>query len=119
MDIVSFQDLVVWQKSIDLVELVYAVTKQLPPNERYGLIDQMRRAAISIPSNIAEGCKRNNRQEYRQFCGIAQGSSAELQTQLLLTQRLYVTVAVKKALMLLDEIQRMLTKLIRSLRATS
>lgn len=85
----SYKDLIVWQKSYELVKLVYSLTSDLPNNEQFGLVSQMRRCAISIPSNIAEGQQRNNVKEYRQFLGIAQGSAAELETQLLLCRDLY------------------------------
>lgn len=79
----SFRDLIVWQRAMQLVEDVYASTKKLPKTELYSLTDQLKRSAVSVPSNIAEGQKRLNKQETIQFSGIALGSVAELQTQLL------------------------------------
>lgn len=76
----SFKDLIVWQKSYRLVSETYKITKDFPREERYGLAQQMRRAAISIPSNIAEGYGRSHRAEYKQFLSMAYGSLAELET---------------------------------------
>ena len=73
----SHKDLTVWQKSMDLVVLVYKLMEQLPKEERYSLCDQIRRSADSIPSNIAEGKSRNSIKQYKQFVGIAKGSAAE------------------------------------------
>lgn len=82
------KDLVVWQKSILLAKKVYTLTVDLPLNERYGLVSQIRRSAISIPSNIAEGAGRNNKSEFIQFLGIASDSCYELETQLILLSEL-------------------------------
>ncbi len=76
----SFRDLVVWQKSVQMAVKVYRCTKEFPREEAFGLVSQMRRSAVSIPSNIAEGHGRLGRNEYRQFLGIARGSNFELQT---------------------------------------
>ncbi|MFZ3253245.1 MAG: four helix bundle protein [Syntrophales bacterium] len=84
----SYRDLIVWQKSMDLVEMVYQVTKGFPREELYGLTNQLRRAAVSIPSNIAEGQARNSTAEFRNFLSIARGSLAEVETQLLIAERL-------------------------------
>lgn len=81
----SFKDLIVWQKAYKLVLKIYEVTKNFPKTEVYGLSQQMRRAAVSIPSNIAEGYGRRNKTEYRQFLSIAYGSLLELETQNLLS----------------------------------
>jgi four helix bundle protein len=78
----SFRDLEVWKKSIQMTVSVYRLTQGFPKDEIYGLASQMRRSAVSIPSNIAEGHGRLNKGEYRQFLGIARGSNFELQTQL-------------------------------------
>ena len=83
MYIESFKDLIVWQKSMSLVKEVYVITSNFPKSEIYGLTSQMRRAAVSIPSNIAEGKKRKTKNDYVQFLRIANGSAAELETQLL------------------------------------
>ncbi|WP_027136918.1 four helix bundle protein [Gaetbulibacter saemankumensis] len=83
------KDLDVWKSGMDLVELVYKVTSVFPDDERYGLTSQMRRAAISIPSNIAEGCGRKSDKELNQFISIALGSIAELETQYFIALRLH------------------------------
>ncbi len=84
----SYRDLMVWQKGIQLTVLIYQLTKEYPREEIYGLTSQMRRCAVSIPSNIAEGAGRLNSPEYKQFLGIARGSSFELQTQLVISKEL-------------------------------
>ena len=83
----SYKDLIVWQKAMDMTESLYRIVKKLPKEETYALSDQMRRAAISIPSNIAEGFGRNSMKEYPQFLYIANGSVCELETQLMLCVR--------------------------------
>ena len=93
---------------MELVEETYAVCRRLPPVERYGLADQMRRAAVSIPSNIAEGRQRRSRKDFAQFLRIADGSAAELETQLLLAARLCGVRETEHALSLLGEVQKML-----------
>ena len=81
----SYKDLIVWQKSYRLVLEIYKISENFPENERYGLVSQIRRAAVSIPSNIAEGYGRNYNKEYKQFLSIAYGSLCELETQYLLS----------------------------------
>jgi four helix bundle protein len=109
MDARHYRELVVWQKAMDLVEEVYKLVKWLPKEELHALSDQMRRAAVSIPSNIAEGQARNSTKEFIQFLPIAQGSKAELQTQILLCERLnYLTrEQIKPALVLTEEVGKM------------
>ena len=106
----SHRDLIVWQKSMDLVVEVYRLLRSMPDEERFSLIDQMRRAAISIPSNIAEGFGRESRAEFKHFLSISSGSRLELQTQLLLCERLgYLTrEQTGSALRLSEEIGKML-----------
>lgn len=111
----SFKDLVVWQKSMQLTKACYKLTAKLPKHELFALGDQIRRCSVSIPSNIAEGSKRHNRKEFRQFCGIAQGSAAELETQLVLMADIYNSITVDDELALLLEVQKMLTKLSQQL----
>ena len=84
----SFRDLEVWNKAIDLTTLVYNLTATFPKHEIYGLSSQIRRAAVSIASNVAEGSARGTRNDFRQFVKQAQGSNAELQTQVLIAKRL-------------------------------
>lgn len=81
----DFKKLAIWQKSIELCKEVYLITKQLPDDEKFGLISQMRRASISISSNIAEGTSRNSENEYKRFLEIAIGSAFELETQLIIS----------------------------------
>lgn len=88
----AFRDLTVWQKAMDLSVAVYAHSERFPKTEIYGLTSQMRRAAVSIASNIAEGAGRSTKRDFCQFVAIAKGSSYELQTQILLASRLgYLT----------------------------
>ena len=81
----SFKDLIVWQKAYKLVLEIYKTTKFFPEHEKYGLTQQMRRAAVSIPSNISEGYGRSHKAEYRQFLSMAYASLSELQTQYMLS----------------------------------
>lgn len=81
----SFKDLIVWQKSMLLARKIYLATENFPKIEHYGLVSQMRRAAVSIPSNIAEGYGRKSSKEYTQFYSIAYGSLLELETQMILS----------------------------------
>lgn len=105
----------VWQKSLDLVREIYAATGNLPQAEIYGLVSQMRRAAVSIPSNIAEGYRRKNLKEYIQFLYISYGSSAELETQLLISKDIYPRIDFSKSESVLNEVQKMLNVVIRKL----
>ena len=84
----NLKELKIWNKAIDLAVNVYEATSNFPSDERFGLTSQSRRAAVSIPSNIAEGAGRNSRKEFTHFLGIANGSSYELQTQLIISNRL-------------------------------
>ncbi|MBI2551069.1 four helix bundle protein [Candidatus Uhrbacteria bacterium] len=81
------RNLLVWQKSMDLAEMVYKVTSTFPAEEKYGMVSQMKRAAVSIPSNIAEGKMRGTEPEFQRFLGIAFGSGGELETQIELARR--------------------------------
>lgn len=112
-----YQDLIVWQKAMDLVVNVYGLVKLLPREEMFSLSDQMKRAAVSIPSNIAEGQSRHSSKEFVHFLYISKGSVSELETQLLLCVRLeYMTTSeIKKAIALCGEIGKMLNALINKL----
>ncbi|MFN2565978.1 MAG: four helix bundle protein [Gemmatimonadaceae bacterium] len=114
----SYQDLIVWQKAIDLVVETYRISQKLPRDERFGLTSQMRRAAVSIPANIAEGHGRHHRDDYRQFLSIARGSLKELETHFVIAERLgFLTNAdLRRARALSDEVSRMLSALHRKLR---
>jgi len=113
----SFRELIVWKKSLDLAERIYRATERFPKREIFGLALQMRRAAVSIPSNIAEGQSRNSRNEFRHFLGIARGSLAELETQIELSARLEMLKSEDTAIFmnLIEEIGKMLSGLKRSL----
>jgi four helix bundle protein len=115
----SYKDLVVWQKGIALAKLVYQLTKNFPSEERFGLVAQMRRAAVSIPSNVAEGQARHTTGEFIQFISLAEGSVAELDTQLILSIELKFcsSAAADAAFALISEIRRMLNALRRELAA--
>ena len=113
----GYQDLKVWQKAMDLTVEVYRLVKKLPKEETYALSDQMRRAVVSIPSNIAEGRDRNSNKEFVQFLHIARGSKSELETHLLISIRVgYLTETdILQAMQLSKEIGNMLTALIARL----
>ena len=114
----SYRDLLVWQKAVELAVLIYRLTEGFPTREIYGLASQIRRAGVSVPSNIAEGYGRGSRKEYLQFLSIAQGSLKELETQTILAERLgYATVSQAERILSDSEIVgKMLGGLIRSLR---
>lgn len=118
--ITNYKDLTVWQKSMDLVTEVYELTKKLPLEERFGLCSQMRRCSVSIPSNIAEGRTRQSRKEYQRFISIALGSNAELQTQLLICERIKLLSKrdIQKAIDSSEEVGRMLFALYTRLSQT-
>lgn len=113
MPIRNYKDLIVWQKAMDLSVEIYRLVKKLPKEELYCLSDQMRRSAISIPSNIAEGKSRTSQKEFSYFLSIAQGSRSELETQIQLCEKIgYLNVdEIKNALDLLIELEKMLVKL--------
>jgi four helix bundle protein len=117
-DITSFQDLIAWQKAMDLADLVYTVTERFPARERFGLAHQMREAAVSIPSNVAEG-HRHRRPTYRHHLEIALGSHAELETQSILAFRRNFIVSRDRASLdpLIAEVGRILHGLLASLPA--
>ena len=112
-----YSKLRVWQKAMDLTDLVYTITVKLPREERFGLYSQMRRAANSIPSNIAEGHGRRTNRDTLQFLSIARGSAFELETQLLICQRqrLLPQDQIELALQLCAEVSRMLSSFILKL----
>lgn len=110
----DFKELLVWQKSMALVKQVYLVLEQVPEKEEYGLKSQIRRCSVSIPSNLAEGSKRATRKDFLHFVKIANGSLAELETQLLLLKDIY-SVSIESELVCIGEIGRMLNGLIASL----
>ncbi len=113
----SHKDLIVWQKGVELVLSIYKLTKDFPKEEIYGITSQIRRAAISIPSNIAEGRSRGTRKDFGQFLRIAFGSGAELETQLLIARKLSFgpEISYNKVDNRLDEVMRMLNAMIHKL----
>lgn len=115
MYIESFKQLIVWQRSMEVVKEIYSITNKFPKSETFGLTSQMRRSAVSIPSNIAEGKKRKTTKDFLQFLRISDGSSAELETQLLIAKDLYKDINFSKSESLLSEVQRMLTTIIKKL----
>ncbi|WP_346770166.1 four helix bundle protein [Bacteroides ndongoniae] len=116
-EIKTHKDLLVWKKSIDLVEQIYTFTKQFPKEELYGITNQMRRCAVSIPANIAEGSGRKNKAEFIQFLHIALGSASELETHLIISQRLgfLSSNSYDEIMNALNEIIKMICGLINSL----
>ena len=116
----SFRDLLVWQRSMQLTVAIYKMTKNFPHEEVYGLTSQIRRSAVSIPSNIAEGQGRLNTGEFRQFLGIARGSNCELQTQLEIARALQFCdeKQLAEAEGLSHEVGKMLFVLLESLKST-
>lgn len=117
----DYRDLVVWQKAIDLTVCIYQLTRAFPKDELYGLVSQMRRASVSVASNIAEGRGRLNPAEFRQFLGLAQGSIYELQTQLIVVKRLALASAgaLTEAGLLSNEVSKMLASFIHTLNSAA
>lgn len=113
----SHKDLDVWKRSVQLVTSIYEVTKVFPKEEMYGLTNQIRRAAVSIPSNIAEGAARHHQKEFTQFLYISLGSVSELETQLIISENLKYLLAEdsEKIQNELSEIRKMILGLIRQL----
>jgi four helix bundle protein len=110
----SYRDLAVWQRSIQLSLAIYRLTATFPVEERYGLSSQLRRAGVSVPSNIAEGYGRGSRKEYKQFLAIARGSTLEVQTQLIIARELSFCEPdqMAKAESLSEEVSKMLYSLV-------
>lgn len=113
----SYRDLKVWQKSMELTEEIYLITEKFPKSQVYGLTSQIRRAAVSIPANIAEGQARHTTQQFLQFLGIAKGSTAELETLSILSKALkYISeIDLNKILLISSEINKMLHGLSKAL----
>ena len=113
----SYRDLLVWQKGMELARQVYQLAKTFPDDERFGLVSQMRRAAVSVPSNIAEGQARQGRREFVQFLSHAEGSLAELDTQITLATDLkYCSVLdTEPCVRQIEELQRMIASLRRKI----
>ena len=113
----THKDLIVWQKAMDFVEEIYKLTDNMPESELYGLTSQIRRSAVSVPSNIAEGAARNHNKEFIQFLYVALGSISELETQLIIAERLkFISMAPFDNL---SEIKKLLLGLIKPKKAVS
>lgn len=121
MGVRSYRDLIAWQKGMDLVEGVYRATRDWPREELYGLTNQIRRAAVSVPANVAEGHARSGAKEYLPHLSIAYGSLREVETHLLIAERLrYVDAALSETLLgQTAEVARLLLGLMRSLRTST
>jgi four helix bundle protein len=113
--IISFKELIVWQKAMELAIEIYDIAKKLPQEEMYSLSSQIKRSAISIPSNIAEGHKRGTK-DFVRFLIIAYGSSAELETQLILCNSIYPNIKIGKAIELVVEVEKLLSVIIKKLK---
>ncbi len=113
----NFKDLRIWQQSIELVEEIYRISKEFPKEELYGIVNQIRRSAVSLPSNIAEGFVRYHNKEFKQFLFIALASSAEVETQLIVSNKLkYITKRKLDELSdRIDKLNRMIMALIKRL----
>ena len=111
------QELRVWQESIDLVKIIYDVTAHFPKNEIYSLTSQMRRSAVSIPSNIAEGAARNSDKEFLQFLYVARGSLSELETQVIIANELKYLKQVDKLQKIIEKTYALLGGLIKSIKS--
>ena len=109
----SYRSLIVWQKAMQFAKIVYAVVDTFPPAEKYALSDQIRRAVVSIPSNIAEGCGRTTNRDYAHFLSIARGSLYETMTQLELAESIGYIDTIDEIESVATEISRMLTTLIK------
>ena len=114
----DYRDLEVWQRAMELCESVYALLRRFPAEEKYALCDQLRRAVVSIPSNIAEGNGRGSKTEYARFLAIARGSLFEVRTQLELSERLGYVKVSEETWMLIEGMSKMLYSLMSKLRQT-
>lgn len=110
----NFRELDIWKNGIEIVKMIYLVTDSLPNNEVYGLSSQIKRAAVSIPSNIAEGCSRSSQKDYKRFLEIALGSAFEMETQLEIIKQLKLipTNDIDSIISLINNEQKMISKLI-------
>lgn len=113
MSINSYKDLIVWQKAMELVIQIYELIDNLPASEKFGLVSQMNRCAVSIPSNIAEGSRRGSRKDFKNFLTIAFGSGAELETQIIVLKNLKFgrELNTDKIESLLSEVMKMLNSM--------
>jgi len=112
----NHKDLEAWKQAMDLVDDIYGLSRHFPPEELYGLTNQMRRAAVSVPANVAEGAARSGKKEFLQFLFIALGSLSELETQVLIAQRQGYREDVGVVLAQIESVRRLLLGLIRHLK---
>jgi len=114
----DFKDLEVWKKSIELVKIIYEKTTKFPSEELYGLVSQLRKAAVSVPSNIAEGARRGGTKEFKYFLSIALGSLAEIETQIILSKELLYIKKTDEDFLLekVDHIIRMIVNLQKAIK---
>lgn len=114
----SYKELIVWQKSVQLVKEIFVLTDKFPKSEIYGIISQMRRAAVAIPSNIAEGYGRRSYKEYTQFFSIAYGSALELETQLIISKELQLASSkdFSSSEQFLEEVLKMLNSMLSKMK---
>ncbi len=114
MNVQSYKDLIVWQKAVELTVAVYILTDKFPDSERYSLTSQMRRAVISIPSNITEGWRRKSKKEFHRFLSISYGSGPELETQIIISKKLPLgaNLDYTKVDALLNEVMRILNTML-------
>jgi len=117
----NFRDLDIWKQGMVLVENIYKLADTMPASEKYGLVQQLCRAAVSVPSNIAEGCSRNSEIEYKRFLEIALGSAFELETQLLIVKNRNMAndKSIEEILQILHQEQRQLNRLITKIKNDS
>jgi len=111
----SYKELVAWQKSMELVKIIYKLTNTFPKSEQFRLTDQITRAVVSVPSNIAEGFGRNTNKEFSHFISLSRGSLFEVETQLLIAKDLEYVVDISKEQELIEELSKILHGLIRKL----
>ena len=112
----NYKELIIWQKGIEIVKKVYALTKEFPAEEKYGIVSQMTRAAVSIPANIAEGSSRNSDKDYARFLQLSLGSAFEVQTYLIIAGEMnWIKVADTEVELLLEEEIKMIHRFINTL----
>ena len=111
----SYKDLLIWQKGMELVKLTYLITQSFPDEEKFGLTSQLRRSAISIPSNIAEGYGRGTKAQYINYLRIARGSLSELETQFIICKELEFLAEISEAIALIEEESKMINSLVKKL----
>ena len=111
----THKDLQVWENGIKLVENIYAITKGFPPEEKFGLVSQLRRAAVSIPTNIAEGATRKSKTEFTQYLYVALGSTSEIETLMIIAKRIGYLVDIQEILSQNENVRKLLFGLLKSL----